>query len=428
MEDRLILKEVSVGQVSLADSSRLVGDTLTVKPDELEDAAMVSSPIVGLRIGIAHPGERARINRVLDVLEPRYKEGGGGEVFPGISTEELECGSGVTVALDGIAVVATGTLPTSGRAFEQEDCVIDMSPPPSALCPFSTTNNVVLSFELRDDCDRGNAERAIRESSVRVARWLASLVPSSLGEIAAGAEGDRTNMAGKRSSAMHRIAYICHPHSGIAGACDSYLRGKSTVYLEPTWISADELSDGAVVSGDFHYACSRVPTFLYQRNPIVRAIHQWSNRADLVGVLLSIPQPHDEAKRSNARRVVSMLIENDIHGLIVHPAAGGNLQLDAMYVIQEAEHVGIRTSMILQEMAGPRGADPGMVGWVPDANLLISTGNRDEIVWLKQADTVYGGVLTLKGRRIDEEGSISLRDICASTTQVGEMTRGCVTA
>jgi hypothetical protein len=103
MDPGLTLNRVRERHLALSNVSSLEAHTLLLNPDELKEAAAVSSPVRGLHVSLVHPGESARINRVLDVLEPRSKIERPGAVFPGIATEESECGSGVTVALDGVA-------------------------------------------------------------------------------------------------------------------------------------------------------------------------------------------------------------------------------------------------------------------------------------------------------------------------------------
>lgn len=56
-------------------------------------------------VDVACPGERTRITPVKDVVQPRCKLEGPGEVFPGFIGDVETVGSGKTLVLDGAAVV-----------------------------------------------------------------------------------------------------------------------------------------------------------------------------------------------------------------------------------------------------------------------------------------------------------------------------------
>lgn len=413
----LELREHRLAEVRLGERTRARPGSLVLAPADVVAAARCAPPIDALAVDVVHPGESVRINRVLDVLEPRCKLNDSQDTFPGTGTAETRCGTGVTVALTGVAVVATGSFLSTGGAFEQYDCLIDMAGPGAAHTPFGGTTNVVLSYTLRDGADQQEAEQVIREANARVARWLAGLV--------AHRPPDRTTviqdpqlMAGAGNRL--RVAYVCQLIS--EGAIhDTLLYGRTTAGMAPRVLAPREMFDGALVSADFHYACQRVPTWLYQRNPVVTALQARADDFELAGVIVGIRQESDGEKRAAAQHTIALARELGVVGLVTHPAVGGNAQLDALYVVQEAERAGIRTAMVVQEMAGPEGADPGLVDFVPEADLLISTGNREEHVRLPPVDRVLGGDTLLDGRPAGAAASLPLRLFCCSTSQVGAL-------
>lgn len=399
----------------LGDRTRVAPGSLVVARRDVAAAAACEPPIEALDIAVVRPGQRTRINRVLDVLEPRGKLEAGQATFPGIATAVTACGNGRTVAAAGVAVVATGTFSATGGAFEQYDCVIDMAGPGARHTPFGRTKNLVLGYTLQDAAAQADAERAIREANVRVARWLAGLLVDL--------PPDRTtnvSEGGADTSGRLRVVYVCQL---ISEGCihDTLLHGRTTEGLEPQLLDPRELADGALVSADFHYACQRVPTMLYQRNPILSALQDRRGEVGLAGVVLTIRRESDVEKRAAAARVVDLAVELDADGLVTHPAVGGNAQLDALYVVQEAERRGIRTAMVVQEMAGRDGADPGLVDFVPEADLLVSTGNREEHLATPAMDVVLGGDTLLDGRPAGARTELPLRLFCCATSQVGAL-------
>src|SRR2546423_8135346 len=84
----------------------MVGARLEVDLDALRTILATDPRLERIRIDLAHPGERCRIGRVFDVVAPRAKLDGG-EDFPGVLGGIAKVGHGRTLALDGVAVVAT---------------------------------------------------------------------------------------------------------------------------------------------------------------------------------------------------------------------------------------------------------------------------------------------------------------------------------
>src|SRR5258708_40324240 len=80
---RLELGSFPVESLSLGSATQLQGRHLMVSADELR-AAVAHPAIAGLELAIVHPGESARITQLSDVVEPRIKVSGGGDVFPGL--------------------------------------------------------------------------------------------------------------------------------------------------------------------------------------------------------------------------------------------------------------------------------------------------------------------------------------------------------
>jgi glycine reductase len=59
---------------------------------------------------IAWPGESKRIVPIKDVIEPRVKVNGSGEIFPGFFEKAETVGYGITHVLEGVAIVTSGRI------------------------------------------------------------------------------------------------------------------------------------------------------------------------------------------------------------------------------------------------------------------------------------------------------------------------------
>lgn len=408
----------TVASIAASDETALVGSTLHLDLDELRAVVLEDRRLAGVEFSILHPGDQARIVRVLDILEPRAKTSGEGWTFPGVSGAADNCGAGVTSALSGVAIVANATLSPGQQTFVQEDCLIDMFGTGASLTPFSRTANLVVSYEFTDPEDAAGSAAAVCEADVRLARHLAACTKEET-----GADVVRVPLREDVSPSgdLPRVVYICSVISeGFLH--DTLLHGRTTEDMEPIWLDPVEFIDGALVSTDFHYACQRVPTYLYQNNPVIWSLLEMDARElDLVGVIVVPRYGTDDHKLEGARRITEMCARRDATGVIVHPAVGGNAQLDALYVVQETTRAGMAASMMVQEMAGPRGEDLGLVDHVPEADLLISTGNRDEVVELPGVDRTVGGTSLLDGRDAGAPIDAAMRLLCCSTSQVGAL-------
>src|SRR5258705_6005219 len=137
---RLELRWSDVDELAAASATRLAGKRLEVDLDGLRALLSADPRLTGIRLDLVHPGERCRIGRVFDVIAPRAKLDGG-EDFPGVLGVVAKTGHGRTLALEGVAVVATDQQTDSGGTL----AVIDMAGPDAALSAFGTTPNPVIS-------------------------------------------------------------------------------------------------------------------------------------------------------------------------------------------------------------------------------------------------------------------------------------------
>src|SRR6266508_1541281 len=95
---RLELRWSRVDELVAGATTRLAGRRLEVDLDGLRAVLAADPRLERVRLDLAHPGERCRIGRVLDVVAPRAKLDGG-EDFPGLVGGLSRAGSGRTLAL-----------------------------------------------------------------------------------------------------------------------------------------------------------------------------------------------------------------------------------------------------------------------------------------------------------------------------------------
>lgn len=138
---RIFIKDIQF------DEKTLVKDgVLYVNKEEVEKLVLEDDKLRACRLEIAKPGESVRITPVKDVIEPRVKVSGPGNIFPGvIGKVSPQVGEGRTHALEGCCVV------TVGKIVGFQEGVIDMSGPAADYCPFSGTQNLCVVMEPADD-------------------------------------------------------------------------------------------------------------------------------------------------------------------------------------------------------------------------------------------------------------------------------------
>src|SRR5262249_12798248 len=148
---RLELASFPVAKVAYGDATRLDAGCLMISRDEL--ARAVAHPaIAGVDVELTHPGESVRITQVSDVVEPRVKVSGGGDVFPGLLGPVEGVGAGRTHRLAGLAVMVCGEVPWLGASglFVPRDNFVDTGGPGAEFTPHSWTSNVVLTLSFVD--------------------------------------------------------------------------------------------------------------------------------------------------------------------------------------------------------------------------------------------------------------------------------------
>jgi glycine reductase len=413
----------------------LEGETLSINRAELTASVLApTASLRGVRVDLVCPGEPARIIHALDVVEPRCKLAGPGRVFPGFLGEPVTVGEGRTNRLDGAAVVATTPVMWEDNGITVKEAVIDMVPPGSDYTPFSRTANIVLSFELDEHAGFAQWDHDIRLATLIAAEYLArctaALRPApdalriyDLGP--AAAQGD-----GAAGSRLPRVLYVCTLMTE-GSVHNTFVYGRRVAGL-PAWLHPNEFFDGAIVSGNHHIAADRNPTYFQENNPVIEALYaEHGKTLEFGGVIVAETQQTSFADKERAAGQTAKLARwLGADGVIVTHDTAGHAAVNLMLTCQRCEQLGIRTVLLVNELNGPEGTDFGLVFAIPEADAIVSSGNKDEIIRLAPVATVVGGDGIWDWRGYDDpvEGnardgfSTSLRRLYCSTTQIGAET------
>ena len=92
----LEIAEFPVTQIRLGRRFRYASGLLEVDEAAVIDLALQDPRITDASLAVAVPGEKTRITGIRDIVEPRIKVAGNGQVFPGVLGAVENVGEGCT--------------------------------------------------------------------------------------------------------------------------------------------------------------------------------------------------------------------------------------------------------------------------------------------------------------------------------------------
>jgi hypothetical protein len=365
----------------------------------------------GVRVDVVRGGDPVRITHVLDAVEPRIRPDGRA-AFP----TEGTAGEGCTNRLDGVVVLSCLDFPAEERPLHEQESVVDLAGPGAELTPFAADTNVVLTFAARDGLDNEELEAWARGTTLSVAEELARpTLDASPDEV------ERFEL-GPVSDGLPSIAALVQL-SDLGPLYYQYLYGVPIGRAGlPRAVDPAELLDGAVTSGEYHWAGLRNPTIVFQRNALVRTLYrEHGRRLRFAGLVLmrGYEQTADDKQRA-ATAAAEAAVALGADGAVITTDAGGNSHTDVMLTVRACEEAGVRTTAVVAEMADPGSTNSGLTDWVAEADSIVSAGNAEELVPAWTPARVLGGDRLLDGTDASAAGPIPVRNYLGATNQTGQ--------
>lgn len=384
---KLELLKAHVNGIVWGDRTELIKNgTLNVNKKELLEFIADGENFRSVDADIARPGESVRIVPVKDVIEPRSKAEGIGEVFPGMISDVETVGSGKTFVLEGVAVV------TCGRIMGFQEGIVDMSGKGAEYTPFSKTLNVVLIFEAIEGIQVYAYEKACRIAGLKAALYLAK---SAYGACALTPDVKSYEIKPFAESmnlypGLPKVAYLYMLQTqGLLH--DTYVYGIDAKRIVPTIIHPNETMDGAIVSGNCVSACDKNSTYVHQNNPVISSLYgRHGKDINFVGVIITNENVTLADKRRSSAYAVKIAAMLGVEGLVISEEGFGNPDADLIMNCRRAEKTGIRTVLITDEFAGRDGASQSLADAAVEADAVVTAGNANMMIKLPPMDRVIG--------------------------------------
>jgi glycine reductase complex component B subunit alpha and beta len=365
----------------------------------------------GVRVDVVRGGDPVRITHVLDAVEPRVRPDGRA-AFP----VEDKAGEGRTNRLDGVVVLSCLDFPAEERPLHEQESVVDLAGPGAQLTPFAAGTNVVLTFDPRAGLGNEELEEWARTTTQAVAEELARPTLDAAPDDVERFELERADESLPSIGAVMQL-------SDLGPLYYQFLYGIPVGRAGlPRAVDPAEVLDGAVTSGEYHWAGLRNPTIVFQRNTLVRALfHEHGRRLRFAGLVLmrGYEQTADDKQRA-ATAAAETVVALDAEGAVITTDAGGNSHTDVMLTVRACERAGVRTTAIVAEMADPGSTSSGLTDWVAEADSIVSAGNAEELVPSWTPDRVLGGDTLLDGTDATAAGPIPVRNYLGATNQTGQ--------
>jgi len=412
---------IRIRDIQLTDASGIRDGVLYVNAGELETLVLEDERLATVSFEIARPGESVRITPVKDVIEPRAKVEGPGDMFPGVITKVKTVGSGKTHVLRGAAVV------TVGRIVGFQEGIIDMTGPGADYTPFSATNNLVADFTPRDYLSAHEYEAAIRIAGLKIAYALGKLGATITPDECRAYEFSSLMEGASKYPGLPRVGYVQMLQSqGLLH--DTYVYGVDMKQSITTILSPTETMDGAILSGNCVSACDKNTTYHHQNNPVIEDLFDEHGKTLNFAAMIITNENVYLADKERSSDWTAKLVEYlDLDGVIISQEGFGNPDTDLIMNCKKIEQTGAHTVLITDEYAGRDGASQALADADPSADAVVTGGNANQLVTLPKLDRVIGTLdYTEKiaggfAGGVHDDGSITveLQAITGSTNELG---------
>ena len=348
-----------------------------------------------------------------NVVAPRAKLEGG-EDFPGVVGGVARAGQGTTLALEGVAVVATDQQTDNVGTL----AVIDMAGPNAELSAFGRTRNLVISAWPAPGTERSDYLAAVRLAALKTAVCLARAAREAPPDRVEVFELPPSPRVPPELAHLPRVAYVfqIHSHQRPTGVDEGILYGDPVRRMLPTIVHPNEVLDGAVLRG---FMGRSVTTWATQNHPMIKALYAQHGRTLwFAGVVVTVAQA-TEPERVRSAFLAAGLVAHTLgaDGAVLTKIGGGAPHVDMAQAASQCEALGVRTTAVVEDMSTDGSAEGMLLFDLPGVDSLVNVGSSQEPLTLPAVDRVVGAD-DLAAKLLGETRA-TYGGLCGAIEQVG---------
>ncbi len=374
---QLTLATHPVSEIVFGAQTRLDGNVLSIRRDELRRLVLEDPTLESVDFAILSPGESGRAGPIFDIVEPRAKRPECGADFPGILGTAATAGMGTTHVLTGAAVSIVAemspdaTRSPTGRVLEMSGAVANAS-------DYSSLRHLLIIPHTKAGTSRHAIVKAYRLASLKVAVHIAR---SALDKTAAAADTfPPIAPLEKGREELPRVAYIGQIFSRQRkpGVDEPILYGTNTEGMLPVLLHPDEWLDGAIVPS-LHSWFGGTETYFYQNHPIILELYRRHQARDInfAGTVATIAGAENfdrERQCHAAANLVRWALR--ANGAVLSKYGGGLPHTDLAGTAKLLENMGISTAVMVSDVSRDRRVESALLFNVPEVNAIVYNGGN----------------------------------------------------
>ena len=386
---KLEIGNFHVKDIVFGDALSYKDGILTINKEEALDFIRQDARITEADLYIVKPGEMVRLCPVKEAIEPRCRLDGQGLV-PAYTSGLRQAGEGVLHALKECSVIVVGR-----HMGGFQDGIIDMGGPGQKHTYFGNLINIVLVGDTNEDFERFEQQKmndALRRAGHKLAEFIGQCVKDLEPEDTDVYETTPIVKRSPEKNALPGVVAVIQPQSQMETL------GYNTLYygwdmnrFVPTYINAQEVLDGCLVSGSFMPTSSKWSTYDFQNFPILRRLMEEDGKDyNFLGVILANLNVAMDQKERCAQILTQIALELGADFALVTEEGYGNPDADYVLAISTLEKAGIKVVAVANESTGRDGGGSPLVSLDERIVAMVSTGNVGELIELPPMPVVLG--------------------------------------
>lgn len=368
-----------VTDIVFGDHTGYSKGVLTVNKEELLKVVHEDEHITTADLKIVHPGDNVILCPVKEAVEMRCKVSGGHGIFPGVLSQMEIAGSGRTHCLQDCSLLVVGE-----HAGGFQDGLIPMGGKYQHHTIFGDMVNLVLVADSDEDFERREQQKknhALRWAGMRLAEYIGQCVKDMEPENIEVYDLPAINERGAEVDKLPRVVYLLQPQTQMeAMGYNTLIYGWDGNHILPTFMHPNELLDGCLVSGSFMPSSSKISTYEFAVNPMIKRLYaEHGKTINFLGVVMSTLNVKMDEKVRCVKMAGQICQSLGVDAAVVVEEGYGNPDVDYTAMLVELERLGIKTVGLSDECTGRDGASQPLVSMNPATDALVSTGNVSQM-------------------------------------------------